>query len=74
MITIIQTDCGISARWMPSPTQNVLTAPAKPARKTSRMPIRWHSVVDYFVPLGYEDDSGFHYGEQSPMIAAQDRR
>ncbi len=23
----------------------------------------WHAAVDFLVPIGYEDETGFHYGE-----------
>jgi len=26
--------------------------------------VSWDAVVNFIVPIGYEDQSGFHYGEQ----------
>jgi hypothetical protein len=31
--------------------------------KGIRVPITWHAAFDQLIPLGYEDKSGFHYGE-----------
>jgi len=28
-----------------------------------RVAVTWEAVVEFLVPLGYEDDKGFHYGK-----------
>ena len=28
-----------------------------------RILIKWNAVVNFLVPVGYEDDNGFHYGK-----------
>ncbi|MBE0543763.1 MAG: hypothetical protein IH623_20655 [Verrucomicrobia bacterium] len=28
-----------------------------------RIVARWEAAIDYVVPVGYEDETGFHYGE-----------
>jgi hypothetical protein len=28
-----------------------------------RIMARWESAIDFLVPFGYEDQTGFHYGE-----------
>ena len=30
-----------------------------------RMAASWNAAVNHLVPLGYEDENGFHYGRQS---------
>ncbi|MGP8199174.1 MAG: hypothetical protein ACLQU4_06700, partial [Limisphaerales bacterium] len=40
--------------------------PLSTARIASRPRRRsqiWHAAIDYLVPIGYEDETGFHYGE-----------
>ena len=32
---------------------------------SKRISVCWDAVVNFIVPVGYEDQSGFHYGEQS---------
>jgi hypothetical protein len=27
------------------------------------MEVTWHAVINYLVPIGYQDETGFHYGE-----------
>jgi hypothetical protein len=63
MITIIQTKNGVSALWAPTPNHSFI-APAKPLAKQNRLLVRWHALTDYLVPIGYEDETGFHYGEK----------
>jgi hypothetical protein len=29
----------------------------------TRIVATWHAAVNYLVPIGYEDETGFHYGE-----------
>ena len=36
----------------------------------NRVVARWRAAINYLVPIGYEDDSGFHYGQP----AARNRR
>lgn len=31
--------------------------------RLARIAVKWEAVMDFLVPLGYEDDTGFHYGE-----------
>jgi hypothetical protein len=40
----------------------------------ARIPLmtRWRAIVDRMVPFGYEDERGFHYGEQNPLEISQD--
>jgi hypothetical protein len=35
------------------------------ARRTpwARLAITWDMALDYLAPIGYEDETGFHYGE-----------
>jgi hypothetical protein len=29
----------------------------------ARIVITWRAVINFLVPIGYEDETGFHYGE-----------
>lgn len=49
-------------------------APAVQPAKSNRMVVTWHKAVDYLAPIGYEDDTGFHYGEMSALMGAKNRR
>ena len=44
--------------------------PAAQPVKSNRIEVTWHKAVDYLAPIGYEDDSGFHYGEMSASTIA----
>jgi hypothetical protein len=42
------------------------TEEGEPAARPSgctRIEVIWHAVIDYLVPIGYEDETGFHFGE-----------
>jgi hypothetical protein len=32
--------------------------------KSRRIALSWRAVVNFFVPFGYQDERGFHYGSQ----------
>jgi hypothetical protein len=36
---------------------------AKPAERRSHLAVAFHAAIDYLVPVGYEDETGFHYGD-----------
>jgi hypothetical protein len=36
----------------------------------SSLKVDWSAVVDYFVPIGYQDATGFHYGCQPARAEA----
>jgi hypothetical protein len=36
----------------------------------NRIAITWQTALDFFVPIGYEDESGFHYGTMPSSTAA----
>ena len=40
-----------------------VVAPGQPGRCRSRLVVIWNATVKAIAPLGYEDQSGFHYGE-----------
>jgi len=29
----------------------------------TRVVATWHAAINFLVPIGYEDETGFHYGE-----------
>jgi hypothetical protein len=70
MSIIKHTDKGVPAEWVSSSNSDGLIVPAAQPVKRTRIEVKWHKTVDYLAPIGYEDDSGFHYGEMSASIAA----
>jgi hypothetical protein len=36
----------------------------------NRIFARWSAVIDFVVPIGYEDETGFHYG--TPKLESAD--
>jgi len=70
MITIIQSKSGVSALWAPT-SNHSFNAPAQPPAKQSRMTVKWHAFVDYLVPIGYQDETGFHYGIEPVQFDAR---
>jgi hypothetical protein len=62
MTTISHTDAGVSAEWVSSSDGNSLTVPAARPGSLARIAVLWHTAINYLVPIGYEDETGFHYG------------
>ncbi len=39
-------------------------ATTKPVKRT-RVTVFWEAAIGYIVPVGYQDETGFHYGEEA---------
>jgi hypothetical protein len=37
--------------------------PAARPGSWTRIAVTWQRAVDYLMPIGYQDETGFHYGE-----------
>jgi hypothetical protein len=40
-----------------------MTAATRRLTCLTRVVATWHAAIDFLVPIGYEDEWGFHYGE-----------
>ena len=41
---------------------NRLQRPAPPGGASTRISASWRKAVEFLLPAGYEDETGFHYG------------
>jgi hypothetical protein len=73
MTTQSHIEGNLSGEWESPANDDLLIG--RPARSASwaRIAVTWHTALDHFVPIGYEDESGFHYGEMPVANAAQTR-
>lgn len=63
MTTVRQlTEKGVRPDWTSSNRDPVITASARLGCFT-RVVATWHAVINFLVLIGYEDATGFHYGE-----------
>jgi hypothetical protein len=65
MTTVSHTDGGDPADWVSSFERASLTVPAAPTKGRTRIGVAWRAAINYLVPIGYEEKTGFHYGEMS---------
>jgi hypothetical protein len=70
MATVSHIGSGVPAERAFSSNGNGLIAPAARSGIWTRVAVTWHTAIDYLVPLGYEDETGFHYGEKPASNAA----
>jgi hypothetical protein len=63
MTTISHKDKGVPAEWMSSSNGHGLIVPAAWPGSWTRIAVVWHAAINYLVPIGYEDETGFHYGQ-----------
>jgi hypothetical protein len=70
MTTLSHIDSGVPAERTFSSNSNGLVAPAARSGVWTRLAVTWHAAVNYLVPIGYEDESGFHYGKIPASNAA----
>jgi hypothetical protein len=61
MTTMTHTQAGVGNGWMPAFHRSGKTAPATKSPRWKRLGITWHAALDYLVPMGHEDETGFHY-------------
>jgi hypothetical protein len=64
MTTVSHTGRGVSAERAFPPKRNGLIAPAARPRSWTRLAVTWRAAINFFVPIGYEDETGFHYGQK----------
>jgi len=48
---------------------DVLAMPRGRSAEMKRIKVNWDAAVNFVVPLGYEDEAGFHYGKPSSAYA-----
>ena len=70
MTTVSHTGRGIPAGRAFSSNCHGLIAPAPRSRILTRLAVTWHTAINYLVPIGYQDETGFHYGQTPPSNAA----
>jgi hypothetical protein len=55
---------GVQGEWTSSGGETVTTSSGQ-AGGVSRIVMAWRALCDSFTPpLGYEDETGFHYGDR----------
>ena len=62
MITVSHPDAG-DAKWLPSPAGDRAVAPSEKSGIVTKIIAKWEAAVNFIVPVGFEDPSGFHFGE-----------
>jgi hypothetical protein len=65
---------GVPGGWESSSDSGGLNVPAARSGGWTRLTIVWHAAINYLVPIGYEDETGFHYGEMPEPAAAMSLR
>jgi hypothetical protein len=63
MTIISHADGAVSAESVPSSNCGRLVVPDARSGSWTRIAGAWHAAINYLVPIGYEDETGFHYGE-----------
>jgi hypothetical protein len=62
MTTVSRIERGIPDNGAFPPNGPALSVPAPRPKRWTRIAVAWHAAVNYLVPIGYEDEAGFHYG------------
>jgi hypothetical protein len=70
MTTVSHTDRVAATEWISGCDSEALTIPTAQAENLNRIAVTWQTALDFFVPIGYEDESGFHYGTMASSTAA----
>ncbi len=71
MTTVSHLETGVATEWSPSSDAGTVMVPAAQPGKWTPVWIRWHAVIKDLVPIGYQDETGFNYGEEpKPNTAA----
>jgi hypothetical protein len=58
MTTIRQTDKEAATDWA-----FAISTATPPTESRTHIAVRWEAAIDYLVPIGYQDETGFRYGE-----------
>jgi hypothetical protein len=56
---------GIRTESRDSSGRHAAKAPAARGGWYSRLVDAWRAVMDFTIPVGYEDENGFHYGDRT---------
>ena len=54
---------GTRATWPISSARDAAVVPVAQPGYLTRIVATWHAAINFLVPIGYEDETGFHYGE-----------
>lgn len=54
---------GARPKWCYSSDRRPGIECASETRHTTHIFATWEAAINFLVPIGYEDESGFHYGE-----------
>jgi hypothetical protein len=63
MTTVSHTEGSVPGTQTFPPNGEGQIAPAPWSGIWKRIAVTWHAATDFMVPIGYEDETGFHYGE-----------
>jgi len=63
MTTASHAEQDVSADQALPPNVGDLIDPAARTGNWPRIAVAWRAAVNYLVPLGHQDETGFHYGE-----------
>jgi hypothetical protein len=70
MTTVRHTETGVPAEWGFPTKGEALNVPTARQGTWTRLAVTWQAAVNFLVPIGYEDESGFHHGEMSAPNSA----
>jgi hypothetical protein len=63
---------GASADWASLSHGEGLILPAARPGSWTRLAVAWRAAINHHVPIGYQDETGFHYGQMPvPDTAAK---
>jgi len=61
MIIIRHRDGGSASEWLTTHHGHTAGRSSAQPGGWNRLATRWHAVVNFLVPSGYEDNTGFHF-------------
>jgi hypothetical protein len=73
MTTVSHTGSSVPAERVFPPNGNGLIAPVARRGSWTRLAVTWRAAINFFVPIGYEDETGFHYGKMPSSKTARSR-
>jgi len=68
MTTLSHAQTSVAAEWAPPSNGLTRDVPAAQTGHRTRLAVAWRAAINYLVPVGYEDDTGFHYGERPESV------